>query len=96
MARIRDLGINVIPVAQPFAYYACGAASNCFGCACDNTNREDTSAGCDNSDWGYERKEDEEKDKTRQEQQYTGAFAGHQVARLKRQLRTRLRRELDH
>ena len=95
MARIRDLGINVIPVAQP-AYYACGGASNCFGCACDNTNREDTSVGCGASDWDIKEDQDRDKDQTRQEEKYAGAFAGHQVAQLKRQLRTRLRRELDH
>jgi hypothetical protein len=93
MPKVRDLGINVIPATMrpleigpgggkhvPFA--ACGGASNCMACVCDNTDIPATS--CDPSGCPAGTTKDKDKKKA------TAAIGPEAVLLLQQQLRARI------
>jgi hypothetical protein len=91
MAKIRDLGINVVPtgmrpreigIDRPVPFYMeCPNNTACNVCPCDNTARQDTSNDCVVT--------------SRQRQQrHASGFTHDAVAQLKQQLRGRTGRQL--
>lgn len=93
MPKVRDLGINVIPATmRPLEIgngggkhapmVACGGASNCMACVCDNTDFPDTS--CNPSGCPAGTTKDKDKKKT------ASAIGPEAVLLLQQQMRARM------
>ncbi|HUR81633.1 MAG TPA: hypothetical protein VM733_12765 [Thermoanaerobaculia bacterium] len=105
MPKVRDLGINVIPVTMrpleigPGAvvvgdphrrhYIACAGTSNCMNCVCNNTDIEPTS--CDPSGCPSASTKDKDKGKKK-----TSAIGAEAAMLLQQQLRARISEPRSH
>jgi len=117
MAKIRDLGINVIPVTMrpleigpgaaqhrdgtlPFGYFACYESSQCVKCECPNgSSAEESSCNPSGGDCMAASGKEEcpgQGASAKPRKYYAGAFTDDAVTQLKRQLRTRIGKELEH
>ena len=111
MPKVRDLGINVIPVTmrpleigpgavilgnrqQAPHYIACGGASTCMACVCDNTDTPQTS--CDPSGCPAASTQDKDKDKNKDREKKTSAFGPEAAMLLRQQLRARISEPRSH